>query len=260
MFTLKQGNTLPTFNYDLSISERFPVMDRSYKVDSSILNRSFRSNMPINANINNGSIDENYCEFMINSNEQEFVDTSSFALEMKIKIVPTTGGSIEDSSIIQLVDGFPLMLLKRCNVTLNSVSVETHSHFGLLNTINAYLNMDKNFIHTIGKNMCLKDLNSKIPDKFTTENLTSETKDDFYNPKKIMHFMIPLNFDISNLNFFLLNGVDIGIRFDLASPALVINSLDANKYTYQLQSCKLWMQRVTPSPDALISLNKNMIR
>ena len=118
MFTLKQGNTLPTFNYDLSISERFPVMDRSYKVDSSILNRSFRSNMPINANINIGTIDENYCKFIINSNEQGFVDTSSFALEMKIKIVPTTGGSIEDSSIIQLVDGFPLMLLKRCNVTL----------------------------------------------------------------------------------------------------------------------------------------------
>ena len=260
MYTLKQGNTLPTLNYDLSISENFPVMDRSYKVDSSILSRRYKSYMPINANINNGSIDENYCEFNINSNEQEFIDTSSFALEMKIKIVPTSGGNIEDSALIQLVDAFPLMLLKRCNVALNSISIENNAHFGLLNTINAYLNMDKNFIHTIGKTMCLKELDKKIPDKFTNENLSSGTTDLLYNPKKIMHFMVPLNFDISNLNFFLLNGVDIGIRFDLASPALVINSLDESKYTYQMQCCKLWVQKITPSPDALISLNKNMIR
>ena len=263
MFQIKAGNTLPTMNYDLSIAENFPVIDRSYKVDSSVAGRQYRSHMPINANINNGAIEENYCEFVINSNEQEFFDTSSLALEMKIKIVNENGEDVDNTSNFTLVDAFPLMLLKRCSVSLNAVAIENHSNFGLLNTIDSYLNMDKNLIPTLGKNMLFKNIDLKIHDKFTEGDFTNIIKDEggiIQKSKRTMHFMVPLKLDISSLNFFLLNGVTLGIRFDLASPSILINSLDKKNYSYRMLSCKIWMQRILPNPDALISLNKNMIR
>ena len=259
MFSLKNGNTLPTFNYDLSISENFPVIDRSYKVDSSIMSRSHRSYLPINANINSGSIDENYIEFIINSNEQEFIDTSSFSLEMKIKIVDEIGSSLNENSKISLIDAFPLMLLRKVNMSLNSVSIENHSNFGLVNTIHSYLNMDKSLLSTIGENMFFKKLDENINDKLTESDFSNGDKN-AHDIKKTMHFMVPLRFDISNLNFFLLNGVNIGIRIDLAQASLLINSLDTKRYSYNVQSCKLWMQKVTPNPEALISLNKTMLQ
>ena len=54
------GITLPTANYSNSISEEFPITNRKFKVESSISSRYFRDHLPINANISNGGVSENY--------------------------------------------------------------------------------------------------------------------------------------------------------------------------------------------------------
>ena len=70
--------------------------------------------------------------------------------------------------------------------------------------------------------------------------------------------MTPLMFDFAAAQTYLVDGVDIKIRLDLAPPALVINSPDPERYVYSLQSIKLWSTKIIPYPEALVSLNKSL--
>ena len=85
------GHTIPTNRYINSVSSDFPNSNRVFKVESGITSRYVRDYLPINANLSNGAVDDNYIEFILNSNETEFVDCTSFALEMKMKIVNSLG-------------------------------------------------------------------------------------------------------------------------------------------------------------------------
>ena len=115
--------------------------------------------------------------------------------------------------------------------------------------------------------MYYKNLNTKIYDEFTSESFdaNSITKDEASIIEEckqgVLHMFTPLGLDLASANFYLLNGVDIRIRLDLAPSELVINALDGTtkKYYYQLQLLKLWCEKVAPYPSALLSLNKNLI-
>ena len=57
-----------------------------------------------------------------------------------------------------------------------------------------------------------------------------------------------------------MNGVDIGLGFDLSSASLMINRASADSgYEYIVETAKLWTQKIVLSPDALFSLNKSSI-
>ena len=71
--------------------------------------------------------------------------------------------------------------------------------------------------------------------------------------------MTPLNLDIENSDFYLLNGVEVRIRIELSSPQLIINSSESEKYNYKILSAKLWAQKIVLHNSALISLNKSLI-
>ena len=65
-------------------------------------------------------------------------------------------------------------------------------------------------------------------------------------------------FDFAVAQTYLIDGVDIKIRLDLAPPALVINSPDPERYVYFLQSIKLWSTKIIPYTEALVGLNKSL--
>ena len=69
--------------------------------------------------------------------------------------------------------------------------------------------------------------------------------------------MTPLIFDFAGAQTYLVTGVDIKIRLDLAPPSLVINSSDPERYVYSLQYIKLWRTKVMQYPEAVASLNKS---
>ena len=71
--------------------------------------------------------------------------------------------------------------------------------------------------------------------------------------------MIPLEFNISSTDFYLLNGVDIRLKFDLAPTKLIIYSCDGVDYSYIVHSVKLLTHKIIPDPSALLSLNKSLL-
>ena len=99
------GYSLPTVNYSNSISEEFPNSNRSYKIESGISRRYFRDHLPVNASLTNGTVSDNYIEFVLNSNQQEFFDLNSFSIELKLKINTPAGGELADTVKLSVVDG-----------------------------------------------------------------------------------------------------------------------------------------------------------
>ena len=87
------GATVATTKFTHSISEFFPTSNRSYAVESSISNSTFRDYLPVNASITDGAINGSNAEFNLNAANQEFIDTSSFAVETKIIITKKMEGS-----------------------------------------------------------------------------------------------------------------------------------------------------------------------
>ena len=98
-----QGSTLPSMKYVNSITSHFPNPARVYKVESGVKNRYLRDYLPINASLSNGAVEDNYIEFIINSNNQEFIDISSLAMEMKILISKSDGKIVEDTKNISVM-------------------------------------------------------------------------------------------------------------------------------------------------------------
>ena len=165
------GITLPTANYSNSISEEFPITNRKFKVESSISSRYFRDHLPINANISNGGVSENYIEFVLNSNDQEFFDLKSFALELKISFRQNDGSELAAGSKLSLIDGAGHRILSKCSLFLNGTPCESNSYFGLYNAVKSYLQMSKDDLKTLGRNMYYKDISTKIHDVFTADSL-----------------------------------------------------------------------------------------
>ena len=256
------GVTVPTIKYTNSIAEEFPNGNRTYKVESAISSRYMRDHLPINSNLTNGAINDNYIEFVLNSNQQELFDCNAFALEMKIKIIKPDGSDVDNTANITVIDGLGHRILSRCTIFLNGVPSESNSYFGLYNSINTYLSMGKGSLSSIGRNMYYKDIHSKIDSKIdaaTFANHNADEKEIERECKNIIHMMTPLKFNISSADFYLLNGVDMRLRFDLAPAKLIINSYDEVDYRYEIQSVKLWSQKIVPDAAALLSLNKSLM-
>ena len=137
------GHTIPTNRYINSVSSDFPNSNRVFKVESGITSRYVRDYLPINANLSNGAVDDNYIEFILNSNETEFVDCTSFALEMKMKIVNSLGEKPVIDSKYSVIDGLGHRIKSHFTLFLNSVPIESSSNFGLYNTLKTYTSMLK---------------------------------------------------------------------------------------------------------------------
>ena len=72
--------------------------------------------------------------------------------------------------------------------------------------------------------------------------------------------MVPITIDLASSNQFLMNGVEVRLRFDLAHPRKIITSSTANAdYKYVLKNVRLHVEKVTPFPSALSSFNKSLL-
>ena len=80
-----------------TIAETFPSSQRTYEVELIILN------------LTNGSVSDNYIEFVLNSNQQEFIDCDVFVLEMKI--ATSDSKPVSDNYKFTVIDGLGYRIL-----------------------------------------------------------------------------------------------------------------------------------------------------
>ena len=253
--------TIPTSNYTSSITEEFPSLNRVYKVESGIQSRYYRDHLPLNANTQNGDFSSDYVEFNLDGNSQEFLEMNTLWLETKLKVVNEDASKYKCDDSINFIDGLGHRLLSQCSVYLNGTLCESNPYYGLENYIHTLLNMGKGDLFTIGRNMMYKPLDTSIVDVYDAENvkpkgdvetvMSNETKGE-------VHLAIPIRLNISSADRYLINGVSVRIRFDLAPASLLINNATGKAYKYKVNMFKLWSEKIVPHPEALLSLNTSL--
>ena len=257
------GLTIPTERYESSIIEAFPRIDKSYKVESGVQSRYDRDYLPTNSNLFNGHITDNFIEFNLNCTEQEFIDLSAIQIEVKVRVCKPDGSNLTDDSAVSLTDGFLHRLFKSHSLFLNSVQVEGCSEFGLYNTIKTYLNMSKSELQSRGRNMLYKSENTKIVETITDAYFVlagSDEKTIISQAKGVIHAKGPLMLDICDVDTFLLNDVNIRLRFELSPASLVLLCCDGINYSYTVELAKIYLKKIVPITSALVALNKTLIR
>ena len=258
------GITLPTVKYINSISEEFPNSNRTYKVESAISNRFQRDHIPINGNLSNQNITDSYVEFILPSNGNNFISTDSFYLESSIRIVKNEDTALDKDCNVTLIDGFAHRMLLRSSLFLNGIPIENNGFYGIYNAVRYYLTSPRVHLPSSGRNSLYKDIDSTIHESSITKNDFDSSKISPLENKLIkeckgpINFITPLNLDISSANFYLLNNIDIRLRFDLSPSSLLINTCDTEQYKYKIDYMKLWCEKIVPYPSSLLSLNKSL--
>jgi len=257
------GITVPTSNYVNSVSETFPSDRRQYKIESTIDSRNLRDFLPTNVNLNNGSVNDNYIEFILEGNSEEFYDLSSCYIEMKIRITKADGSPLDAASNVTVIDGMSHRILNRSSIYLNSCPIESNSYFGVTNLLRNYLNMDSEELKSVGRNMFYKSLDTTIHDKITAavfddNNMSPDEASIIRDVRDVIHTVCPLMLDISTSNFYLLNNVGMRLRFDLAPSSVILNTYGNEEYKYKLDMVKMWCSKIKPVPGALLSLQKHL--
>ena len=162
-----------------------------------------------------------------------------------------------------MVDGAGFLLLEKSSVFLNSTPVENNTHFGIYNLVKSYTHMKTEDVRTFGYGSLLKSIDTKINESFTAA--TDGSLDEYERRIRVrcrrgVHLMVPITIDLASSNQFLMNGVEIRLRFDLAHPRKIITSSTANAdYKYVLKNVRLHVEKVTPFPSALSSFNKSLL-
>ena len=261
MSSVSSGATSPTSQYVNSISDFFPNPNRVYKIEGSFIGKNHYNQLPSNANLRDMSVSDSYVEFLLPPSQEEFIDLSSLVIEMEIKVKKDDGGDIDATSHISAVDNIGERILASSSIFLNGVQVENNSHFGLYNTIQTYISMGKEDMESFGMSMFCKHYNDKIIRTFDADKVKNPSKTEasiISACRDVIHLMTPLKLDITTGDFYLLNAVDMRMRFQLASPSVVLNSASGEKFTYEIRYAKILCKKAIPNPPALLALNRSL--
>ena len=259
------GNNIPVSSYTAGISESYPNVNRQRVVESSINSKERVDFLPVNIGINH-VLSDKYIEFRINGVVGSFIDLSSLLLELNVKPVnSTTGADLDDDVKLALVNGLANTLFKSVTVFINEKMVESNPIYNYTSYVKLLKSMNSDNIHTIGKcGFFHNDLNAGGITK-TYNALTFSTASNLEavlmnNIKSNgIDICFPLLLDIATLDMYLLDGVDLRIRLEMANNRWLIKSPDNNiNAALTTRKVKLWLDRVTPHYNALMALNKSL--
>ena len=235
--------TVPGENYVSSVVDSFPRHNRYVKVEASIENRYYRNFLPVNGQGVSSQINDMYTEFILTPSANSFFDLNTLFFEAKLEIEKSDGTAFENTASFSVVDGAGFLLLEKSSVFLNSSPVENNTHFGIYNLVKSYTHMKTEEVRTFGYGSLIKPIDTKINETFTAAN--DGTIDGYETGLRArcrqgIHLMVPITIDLASSNQFLMNGVEIRLRFDLAHPRKIITSSTANAdYKYVLKNVRL---------------------
>lgn len=257
------GMTVASDRYHHSLTEQFPSPIQSFNIESGVLSRINRDYLPINANLDSAQINDNYIEFNLNSSDREFFNCEKIFLELQLQILKPDGTPIDDGDSVSVIDSLGSSIIAGCNVYLNSTPVESNPHFGIWNTVKSYLSMGTEDHKTHGimnfqKHIDTECVNTVTAAYFADASISDHERKIIQSTKNIIHLFSPLKLDISSSKIFLLDNVEIRIRLDLQPANFILLTHTDIDYKYKINLAKLHVEKITPQPSALLSLNDSL--
>ena len=262
-YTPGTGVSAPVHRYAAAISSQFPKINRIRDIESAISSRHRLDCLPVNQS--NQALKDSYLEFRVNGIQGQFLDIASLALELDLSLTKTDGATpLGDDDYAILAEGAAMAtLFKNITVFLNEKMVESNSTFAVWGLIKAFTSLRPDQLETIGRNGGLYN-KSDTPSTFTEEtfktaNAPAGAEAALTRGGKSINLCTPVMLDIASIDAFLLDMVDVRLRFELGPHSFVINSDKVDRqYQYVINSARLWVDRIIPFPSALKALNQSM--
>ena len=249
-----------------AISDSFPTPNRSFKVESGIEKRHNVDYLPINANIQNSSVNDTYVEFLIHPTEKTFLNLDKIFLELKLQIrAPNNANLTATNHSVTIIEGVGTSLISRCNVFLNSTPVESNAYMGLWDYIRTSISMTEEERNNAGRVNFYRNNNTDIPrlitaDYFTEDNLNDQENEIIGACRDTIHTMIPLKISLSTADVLLVDNITLKIRIDFNPSEYILLTHQDIEYSYRITLAKLHIENIVVEPNALISLNSNMLK
>ena len=137
------GNNIPISSYVAGITESYPNVNRQRMVESSFNSKETMDFLPTNIGINQ-SMSDKYLEFRINGTVGSFLDLSSIIMELQLKPIKSTDGTIlKDEDLIGLVNGLSNTIFKSVTAFLNDKMVESNPFFNYSSYVELLKTLDK---------------------------------------------------------------------------------------------------------------------
>ena len=258
------GNNIPISSYTAGISESFPNINRQRIVESSINSKERFDSMPVNVGVNQ-VLSDRYLEFRINGVVGSFIDLSSLLIELMVKPVTNTYNNLADDVNVAVVNGLANTLFKSVTVFINEKMVESNPIYNYSSYIKQLKSINSNILTTIAKcGSFYDDMNNTGVTKtynaalFADGETTLEKKRLDSIKRDGIDICFPLLLDIASIDMYLLDGVDIRIRLEMANNNWIIKSDTQHNIHMRVGKAKLWLDRVTPHYNALLALNKGL--
>ena len=260
------GNNVPVSSYIAGITESYPNVNKQRLVESSINSKETIDFMPVNMGVNQ-VLSDKYLEFRINGTVGNFLDLSSMVIELKVKpVTSATSATLPADTHVYLSNGLSNTIFKSATVFINEKMIEANPFFNYTSYIKLLKSMNEEDISRYGG--C-----GNIYDDYKDVGITRTYTDALFGDDEVniekkletrvkrsgAHMCFPLLLDISSLDMYLLDGVDVRVRLELANNNWIINSPAQGGIQLNISKAKLWIDRVTPQHNAIIALNKALV-
>ena len=258
------GVNSPVNNYSAALSEMFPRPNKLRMIETSIASKHDIDTLSINAGYDN-KITDKYVEFRIPKAAGSFIDMSTLALELKIRVTKADGSLLVYEDNLVFVNGLLHTLFKSVSVFLGGVQVENNYMYGCSSLLKLFTTLNPHHIGKLGRNSFFyrDDKGSGIIDTYSDKYFTDMNKLEKNTVQRIkedgLHLCGPMLLDLCGIDSYLLDDIDINIRLEFASPSFVINThQDGSGFKLHIDLCKLWVTRVFPQPEAMLALNTSL--
>ena len=257
------GDNIPVSSYTVGITESYPNVNRQRIVESSINSKERVDILPVNMGINHRLTDR-YLEFRIPGTVGAFLDLSSLLIEMKLQLRHHDGSDLADDYHIGIANGISNTLFKSISVFINDKMIESNPVFSYSSYLKMLMNINRDNIDSFGKCGFFHD--DANPQGAVTRVYNAAV---FTTASNLEHKLLtqlkgegvdvcfPLLFDSTSLDMYLLDGVDVRIRLEMANNNWILNTdTELTNVSLNVFKAKLWIDRVLPHYNAMMALNE----
>lgn len=261
------ASTTPLTNYLTAVSEHFPQTNRTRIIESSIASRSKLDILPVNLDgnpSNNAGISDSYIEFRVPGVPGQFLDLSTLSLELRVGVTKLDRSQLTEGDHVIFTNGLSNTMFKSCACYFNEQMVESNALFNYHAFLKMISTIPQDKIDSMGRAAFFRrdyEDSKGIVSRYDEDYFTGSSKAEKTMIKDLkehgLSMAAPLLSDISSLDAYLLDSVDVRVRLELANKSWILNShQDASAFRFKLEMAKLWVDRVVPHSPALESLNQ----
>lgn len=247
----------PVSHYMAGISELFPRPNKTRLLESSVANRLELDVLPTNLGFNM-KLSDRYVDFTIPGTPGSFIDPGKLVICTRLRFTTSDGvTALGADAKVDAVNNTAHSIFKSVQVFLGDVAVETNLMYGYTSYLKSLCTFSAEKMAATGALANLRKESNEgglINEAYFNEAVVARSGE---FKARGLSLAAPLFLDVSSMDSYLLDGIPIRLRLELANNSWVLlQPGEQEKSQYHVDSIKLLYSRIFPYPNALQALNQ----